>query len=426
MNYLKYLWRLITGTEKKERKAKHDEYAEDFKRREKKAEFYGLNLIGFRTKGLDFKPDPNEYIYMSTGDPEYAEYDLFVETHQEQLRQAFARRGYRFVYPKGLGKELREDSEVLKYFYPDAASRGLNLDALKGLPNDFLLNYLVNPDSRSVVGVPAFVRFGYYDAPFASEHRLPYAIFHCVQFEFRLVDGVDQFVASIIFWHDHRKSRGPMFSIVKPENADEAFDAESKAIMKEIQERLDRLREKGISMKALYNLIEPNGTKESSLAITVDHRLFMTDYDNAEVKMTPLVKAVYFLFLRHPEGIRFKELADYRDELALIYDSVKSGRPLPEKIHPLREHDKSIIALTDPLDNSINEKCARIREAFLVHVHDYIASHYYVTGRRGEPKRVILSPDKVVWNAPVPTQVITPDASQTETEEIKQQEDSTL
>ena len=46
--------------------------------------------------------------------------------------------------------------------------------------------------------------------------------------------------------------------------------------------------------------------------------------------MTPIVKAVYFLFLRHPEGILFKELIDYRDELDMIYRSVKEKKKMKD------------------------------------------------------------------------------------------------
>jgi len=33
--------------------------------------------------------------------------------------------------------------------------------------------------------------------------------------------------------------------------------------------------------------------------------------------MTPLTKAAYFLFLKHQEGILFKHLFDYRNELLI-------------------------------------------------------------------------------------------------------------
>jgi hypothetical protein len=44
---------------------------------------------------------------------------------------------------------------------------------------------------------------------------------------------------------------------------------------------------------------------------------------------------------------------------------------------------KSIVNATDPLNNSINEKCARIREAFLLKFHEGLAENYFVTGKTG-------------------------------------------
>lgn len=58
---------------------------------------------------------------------------------------------------------------------------------------------------------------------------------------------------------------------------------------------------------------------------------------------------------------------------------------------------KSIVNATDPLNNSINEKCARIREAFLLKFHEGLAENYFVTGKRGEPKMIKLSKDLIKW-----------------------------
>ena len=69
-------------------------------------------------------------------------------------------------------------------------------------------------------------------------------------------------------------------------------------------------------------LIKP--TKElSRLLVTENYCITLPDYDNTEVRLEPIQKAIYLLFLRHAEGIRFKELPDYREELAEIYHSMK-------------------------------------------------------------------------------------------------------
>ena len=53
--------------------------------------------------------------------------------------------------------------------------------------------------------------------------------------------------------------------------------------------------------------------------------------------------------------------------------------------------------MTNPLLNSINEKCARIRSAFVKEFDEGLAKNYFVTGERGEAKKVTLPQDLVVW-----------------------------
>ena len=106
--------------------------------------------------------------------------------------------------------------------------------------------------------------------------------------------------------------------------------------------------------------------------------------------MEPINKAVYLLFLKHPEGIIFKHLPDYRKELAEIY----------QKIKPLGLNERAIQSIedvTNPCLNSINEKCARIRSAFISQFDESIAKNYFITGERGEAKKIALPRDLVIW-----------------------------
>lgn len=130
--------------------------------------------------------------------------------------------------------------------------------------------------------------------------------------------------------------------------------------------------------------------KFSRITITKDCMVLLTDYDNKEVKMEPIVKAVYLLFLNHPEGIAFKYLPDYRKELAEIYQKIK---PLGMTERVLR----SIEDVTNPLLNSINEKCSRVRAAFVAEVDPSLADQYYIVGKSGEAKKITLPRDLVIW-----------------------------
>lgn len=130
--------------------------------------------------------------------------------------------------------------------------------------------------------------------------------------------------------------------------------------------------------------------KFSRITITKDCSVFLTDYDNKEVKMEPMTKAVYLLYLIHPEGIAFKQLPDYREELKELYCKIK----------PFGLNDrviKSIEDVTNPTLNSINEKCSRIKAAFQAEVDASLVEHYYITGKSGEAKKITLPRDLVIW-----------------------------
>ena len=132
-----------------------------------------------------------------------------------------------------------------------------------------------------------------------------------------------------------------------------------------------------------------NAIKLSRLTIAKDGTILLADYQK-EVKMEPIVKAVYLLFLKHPEGIAFKYLPDYRKELTDLYQKIKPFGLTEKAI-------RSIEDVTNPLLNSINEKCSRVRAAFLPEVDSTLLEQYIVTGKSGEEKKITLPRDLVVW-----------------------------
>lgn len=119
--------------------------------------------------------------------------------------------------------------------------------------------------------------------------------------------------------------------------------------------------------------IEAARTKLSRLLITKDYRFILVDYDNKEVELQPVHKAVYLLFLAHPEGIEFKRLGEYREELTRYYMATAKLMD-KEKIIEGVDH------LVNPLDNAINEKCSRIKKVFLDMMDEYTANYYIISG----------------------------------------------
>ncbi len=170
-------------------------------------------------------------------------------------------------------------------------------------------------------------------------------------------------------------------------NADKWFNEEDATLIDEIRERIEKLRHNGIDDAVIESLFRRK-EKPSRLVITADYKIMLPDYKNMEITMRPLEKAVFILFIKHPEGIAFKDLSDYKDELSSIYDRI-SNRYQDRAIR------MSIEAITDPTKNSINEKCSRIRGAFISKFDKSLADMYCITGYKGTPKKITL-PRKLV------------------------------
>ena len=165
------------------------------------------------------------------------------------------------------------------------------------------------------------------------------------------------------------------------------LDPKTKALLDEIEAIKVKY---GITIEELEAVLSYR-VKLSHLRITRHKEIILDDFDHREVKMDALTKSIFLLYLKHPEGIRYKELCDYRSELEEIYLSI-SGRSDMDSIR------KSIDDLTDPItSNSINEKVSRAKKAFREVVDVRIARFYYIDGRQGAAKRIALDRSLVIW-----------------------------
>ena len=343
---------------------------------------------------LPFTPDTHEVIYVEN---EYNPIiNEFIQEHFDEIQKQFQSIGVNFIYlPKHNNLNVQE--EELMYMFP-YITRDSSYTKLQ-ITTETLKQHIV----FGTVSGPAFIHYINEDNPDNS-----YTFSYCPLVPDSSVPLSDQ-----ITWYCKNiqagQYGGARYSLVPPQGdevADACFndgdedsvsvyapymDLEDQKIIQEIRDRIHQLRLKGYKLGLLNDLVEEKPTL-SRLVIDKDYRIFLPDYNNIEITMSPLPKAVFLLFLRHPEGISFKQLSDHYTELLNIYREV-GNREVEENIK------NSIRDITDPTKNSINEKCTRIREAFLQKFDYAYAKYYYITGKRGEPKRIMLPRELVVLQA---------------------------
>ena len=151
------------------------------------------------------------------------------------------------------------------------------------------------------------------------------------------------------------------------------------ALVKKAQERLRELEDGSLVSKP-----EP-----SRLYIDRQYNIRLDTPDGPVLTIRPLLKALFILFLRHPEGIRFKERALFEGELADIYAVI-----LPHADADTRQ--KRIQRMMDIADNSFSEKTSALN-ARLEELFTETSEYYKVQGYNGHPRRIPLDQLMVIW-----------------------------
>lgn len=369
---------------------------------------------------LPFKPDKSQVIYVESLYDEQA--NRFITDNYHELKQWFEYRGYEFIYLPMLFKDDELKRKVL-YYAPYLETK---IVEDKSLRSSYLLNFL----SSSHLGeaVKPSILFGPErcgDEWLFQACELPLsgvASKDIVQ----LLDAVSSgtlFVNESCAMSDnvlmnYQPSSEPwssrsceceekrsarkrsFFSKMVDRIQGELFDEdyteyyapqrdEVAEILESLENSVKKLRLQGVTLSAIHEFIDKQEPL-SPLVITEDLRIFLPAYNNIEIELSAQRKALYFLFLNHPEGIVLQHLEEYHKELMNYYKQTNGGVVTPRM-------EESIKKLETYGNNQLNVVITRIREAFCSKFDERLARHYFISGERGQAYKIGLPSELIRW-----------------------------
>ncbi len=143
-------------------------------------------------------------------------------------------------------------------------------------------------------------------------------------------------------------------------------------------------------LKQLEIKAETVDTSQEKLFIGRNYSIRMGSRHAPEMPFRPLVKALFILFLKHPEGIVPKERGRYERELEAIYEVIAPN------VDP-DDRRKRITRLMNLEDNSFSEKTSVLNATLDKLVPGVDAEKYKVQGHNRCPRRIPLDRMLIEW-----------------------------
>ncbi len=399
-----------------------------------------VNKILF--KDLPFSPDPNQVFYIENGYNEAV--NDFICNYYGELQSMFSRIGMEFVYLPYLLKESGIEAKV-RYYAPYLSPKQL----VQKVQSNAFVPYISDAGVKAALK-PSLLFEGREEGKFGEVSFLALDIEDLINSHDDIIDLLEQLVLSAreefykeeIEWCDvcngieedmaygmpepcpsaapiydnfpeRNQSRHKSNRLLKrlgksvnfcfdeseeeeaPQKTQEALEEEKRSlkatadILRDLRITVQRLRLEGVSLMAIHEFIDKQEPL-SRMIITPDYRIFLPDYNNMEIEMGALPKAIYFLYLRYPKGIIYKHMPDYYNELLGIY---KQLRPNTDEARL----NLTVTKVVNPLGNALNENLARIRKAFVEKFDEHLANNYIILGERGAAYSISLDRDLITW-----------------------------
>lgn len=147
-----------------------------------------------------------------------------------------------------------------------------------------------------------------------------------------------------------------------------------------------------IATEILSDSIAPKSDIEiSPIVIDEKYNIILPLYPQISIKLEPLPKSIYLLFLHHPEGIVLKNISEYEEELKELYTAI-SGRQNITVINRL------IGKACNPTENILHKSLSIIRKTFCNKMRIDIAQTYIPTSGRSTAHKVPIMRNMVHYS----------------------------
>lgn len=155
-----------------------------------------------------------------------------------------------------------------------------------------------------------------------------------------------------------------------------------------VKEARRRLKEMGLEEETAY----PEGRAEPTVELYIDgqYHIRLGSPQGQEIPFRPIVRALFILFLKHPEGILLKERIQFQEELDEIYAVIAPHVDAQDRWRRVRR-------LTDSEGNAFSENLSVLNATLDRILPPDQVQEFKVQGYNGHPRQVPLSPLKVHW-----------------------------
>lgn len=351
-----------------------------------------IYLQGFE-KGYPFVPTCKEVIYMPFAGSDIL--DSFFERNLEWVKTLFKEKlQYEFIFIPEIVKTYGK-KEVLNYFHPLAESP--STERIHNVEQNLIDDFLHNDDAKTLEpGLIHYMQTELFKV-FEGEHK------GCFEFSYYPLseESDENIMATLSDYVEHCGESYGHINYGRPNiwqysEADISFYSAQEKFFEKYEDR----DVKGITRLIIDSLADKQTV--SRICITENFEIQLPDY-NMKIDMPPVIKAIYLLFLRHPEGILLGNLSDYVEELSAI----------SEKLGITDDDDLSFIAycMIPELD-LIDQVCGEIYAHFRERLDRKAAAPYIIQASPydfeldrgvpylyvGEPKKIVIDRSLVIWD----------------------------